>query len=60
MSRQYKPRAYLEKLCNGYFVFSPVFCWRSTDRWGNLVAYGRTRKECERNTRERGYVPERV
>lgn len=60
MSRKYKPRAYLEKLCNGYFVFSPVYVWRATDRWGYVVGYGRTRKECESVTRSAGYVPERV
>ena len=58
MSRQRKPRAYLKKVCNGWFGFEPTFMWVARDYWGNAVAYGYTRKVCERECRRFGYVPE--
>ena len=58
MSRQYKPRAYLERVRNGYFMTSYCYMWVARDTWGNWVASGRTRKDCESETRRAGYVPE--
>lgn len=59
MGKERKPRAYIEHLFDGFFVFSPEYIWRGIDNRGNLVSYGHTRKECERDARSRGYVPVR-
>lgn len=59
MSRQYKPRAYLEKVCNGWFMLEPCYTWVAREYWGSAVAYGHTRKECEAECRYKGYVPVR-
>ncbi len=52
-----KPRAYLNKYRTGWFLFEPIYGWIAKDCWGNRVAYGRTRKECEKECRYAGYVP---
>lgn len=59
MARQHKPKAYLEKVQNGWFMLEPHFTWVAREYWGSAVAYGSTRKECEQNCRDRGYVPVR-
>ena len=58
MSRQRKPRAYLKKVQNGWFMFQPVIEWVAYNAWGNSVAWGHTRKDCEQECRRLGYVPE--
>ena len=57
--RTQKPRAYLALYRNGYFGPGYTFRWIAKDSWGNQVASGRTRKECEAECRRNGYVPER-
>ena len=57
--KRYKPRAYLEKVCNGHFGFEYTYTWVARDDWGKAIAYGRTRKICEQYCRWAGYVPER-
>lgn len=59
MARYAKPTAYLEKFCNGWFMMERTYIWKATDNWGNTVATGRTRKECERDCRAAGYSPVR-
>lgn len=54
-----KPRAYLERVAVGWFMLDTVYMWIAEDTWGNRVASGRTRKECEANCRRAGYVPVR-
>ena len=61
MGRKCKPRAYLRKEMIGYVSFKPVDRWVARE-WrvgGKYVAMGGTKKECEAECRERGYVPER-
>lgn len=58
MARNYKPRAYLKKVECGYFMFDVVTEWRAYNDYYNLVAWGKTRKECEKMCRSEGYVPE--
>lgn len=55
-----KPRAYMEKEIIGHWCFEPDVRWVARDRWGNWVASGRTRKDCEKECRTHGYVPERA
>lgn len=57
--RERKPRAYLRKEICGLFMFEPLANWIARDRYGNYIARGRTRKECEKECRDYGYVPER-
>ena len=57
MARQRKPRAYLRKIRSGYWGFEYSYAWRADDAWGNYITQARTRKECEREVRERGYAP---
>lgn len=57
--KERKPHAYLEKVINGYFYFEPTTRWIARDRWGNWIASGKTRKECEKECRLYGYVPTR-
>lgn len=56
--RQCKPRAHLQRECTGWFFLDPYFRWVARDRWNNWIASGNTRKECEEETRKKGYVPE--
>lgn len=56
--RNTKPKAYLEKVRCGWFMFEPLYMWVALDRWGHSVARGKTRKDCERECRSAGYVPE--
>jgi len=58
MKRQRKPRAYLKRVCNGWFGLEYTFTWIAYNDWGNSVAWGKTRRECERECRLYGYVPE--
>lgn len=55
-----KPRAYMEKKIVGHFCFEPIVEWIAYNYWGNSVAWGKTRKECEAECRRNGYVPERA
>ena len=57
--RETKPRAYLEKVCNGGFMLEYTYRWIAKDRYGHQVASGKTRKECEAECRHYGYVPVR-
>ena len=57
MARRTKERAYLEKVSNGWFMLERTTTWVARDYWGNAVAYGKTRKDCEENCRYKGYVP---
>lgn len=54
-----KESAYLKRESIGWFGFEPVVKWIARDTWGNWVASGKTRKECEANCRIHGYVPRR-
>ena len=54
-----KPTAWIKQECTGWFMLEPSYSWVARDTWGNWVASGRTRKDCEANCRERGYVPRR-
>lgn len=56
--RKRKPRAYLEKHKTGYWGFEPIYAWIAYDPWGNYITQARLKKDCERNCREKGYVPE--
>lgn len=58
MARKSKPRAYIKKVFCGHWMFEPVSEWRAYNDWGNYVASGKTRKECEKECRLYGYVPE--
>ena len=58
MTKQYKPRAYLEKKATGWFMGEPEIEWIAYNDWGNYVASAKTNKECERQCRLYGYVPE--
>ena len=51
--------AYIKPYYNGYFMFERTRTWIARDRFGNQVAGGRTRKECESETRRAGYTPVR-
>ena len=59
MARKEKERAYIAPYENGYFMFEKTIMWMGKNAWGNSVAWGRTRKECERDCRRNGYVPVR-
>ena len=59
MARKKKPRAYLQREITGHWCFEPIVTWVARNDWGNWVASGRTRKECEEECRLYGYVPER-
>ena len=53
-------RARLRREIIGRWGFEPVVRWVAHDTWtGRWVGYGKTRKECEKDCREHGYVPER-
>ena len=53
-----KEHAYLKKEHTGWFMWEPMFRWVARDYWGHQVASGRTKKECQQETRQAGYVPE--
>ena len=57
MARKTKPRAYIAPYQNGWFLLEPVYEWLGKNDWGNTVAWGKTRRECERMCRQEGYVP---
>lgn len=52
-----KQHAYLEKVRDGYFMLEYTYRWVARDYWGHQVASGRTKKECQQETRRAGYVP---
>ena len=52
-----KEHAYLKEH-TGWFMWEPMFRWVARDYWGHQVASGRTKKECQQETRRAGYVPE--
>ena len=54
-----KPRASLEKKTIGYSFGLPQTEWVACNEWGNSIAWGKTRKECEADCRRAGFVPER-
>jgi hypothetical protein len=54
-----KPRAYLEKWSFVYGDDNLGSIWYGRDQLGKCVAQGKTRKECEKQCRYKGYVPER-
>lgn len=45
---------HMEKVRNGYFILDPLYNWVSYC-YNQVVAYGRTKKECIKNTRMKGY-----
>lgn len=55
--RPRKPSCYLTKECVGWFLLDVIFEWIARDNWENVVARGKTKKECEKNAREYGYTP---
>ena len=57
--RYRKPTAWMKRECTGWFMTELVVKWVARDTWGNFVASGRTRKECESNCRLHGYTPRR-
>lgn len=57
MKRNRKPYAYMKQYYNGRFMFTPTKIWRAEDTFGNFVASGKTRKECEAECRRAGYKP---
>ena len=52
-----KPTAYLTKVRDGYFMLEYTYRWVARDYWGHQVASGRTKKECQQETRRAGYTP---
>lgn len=52
-----KETAYMRPYYTGYFGLERTVHWEARDYWGKLVASGRTRRDCERETRARGYKP---
>lgn len=52
-----KPTAYLAKEKTGYFMLEYTYRWVARDYWGNQVASGRTKRECQQETRRAGYTP---
>jgi hypothetical protein len=52
-----KPTAYLAKERTGYFMMEYTYRWVARDYWGNRVASGRTKRECQQETRKAGYTP---
>ena len=52
-----KPTAYLTKVRDGYFMLEYTYHWVARDYWGNQVASGRTKRECQQETRRAGYTP---
>lgn len=54
-----KPTAYLAPYITGHFCFKPVREWLAKNDWGNTIAWGKTRRECEQEARRAGYVPVR-
>lgn len=54
-----RPTAYLKPYYNGWFMLERTTTWKAVDQWGNTVARGRTRRECEQETRRAGYTPVR-
>ena len=52
-----RPRAYIAPYITGYFGFEPVKEWLGKNDWGNTVAWGKTRRECEKMCRQEGYIP---
>lgn len=52
-----KPTAYLTKIRDGYFMLEYTYRWVARDYWGHQVASGRTKKECQQETRRAGYTP---
>ncbi len=52
-----KPIAYIKQFYNGQFMFKPTKIWRAEDTFGNFIASGRTRKECEAQCKRMGYKP---
>lgn len=59
MAKREKPRAYVKPVINGYFMLEPCREWLGKNDWGNTVAWGKTRRECEKMCRQEGYVPVR-
>ena len=59
MPRKEKPRAYIAPYQNGWFMLEPCIEWLGKNDYNNTVAWGKTRKECERDCRRNGYVPVR-
>lgn len=57
--KERKPRAYVEKCRTGYFGLGYTYRWVARDYWNNQVASARTRKECEEECRQKGYIPVR-
>lgn len=57
--RSYKPVAYIAPYITGHFCFEPIKEWLAKDYWGQTVASGRTRRECERECSTAGYKPVR-
>lgn len=62
MSRQVKEKVTLEKihnydpLNNRANSMGMVSEWVGKNAWGNSVAFGDTRKECEKDARNKGYA----
>lgn len=57
--RKTKPVAYIAPYQIGYFMMQPKIEWLAKNDYGNTVAWGSTRKECEKDCRLNGYVPVR-
>lgn len=55
--RARKPNCYLEKRWTGYFMMEYTYCWYAFDDYNNVVATGKTRKDCENVARAAGYTP---
>lgn len=54
-----KPVAYIAPYITGYFCFEPIKEWLGKNDYGNTVAWGKTRRECEKMCRQEGYTPVR-
>ena len=52
-----KGEAYVRGYIDVWLFGKPTRRWEARDRWGTLIAFGSTRKECERYTRYEGYTP---
>ena len=58
MARKTKPRAYLTLERNGWWMGEYTYTWVARDTWNNYITSARIKKDCEKNCRYYGYVPE--
>lgn len=52
-----KESAYLKRESIGWFGLDSIVKWIARDTYGNWIASGKTRRECEANCRMCNYTP---